>query len=283
MVAPLGLAPNVKGNSTCNKGWSNGPIRRGYANPRYAPRVQNTVELCAPDGTSTRGSFKDKGFPYKYESKMATQVKQNRVSRQRRFHRVKHHGRRTFSKTSEKEDMSKLLEKYISEVEDLKKQVVDVKWSVSGAHHKANRLNRSVFGREDPVDHSSWGTGVKKDVGPWTSVARGCGNSKTIQAQEKIDAQRRALHKTCIPLDAALKTAEQSMRKTVQFAITLESQANTTLTLACQSQAQFKEVSDAMHLENQHYVSKKVGTKQGGEVCQVRNELKKGLELNVVC
>jgi hypothetical protein len=208
MVAPLGLAPNVKGNSTCNKGWSNGPIRRGYANPRYAPRVQNTVELCAPDGTSTRGSFKDKGFPYKYESKMATQVKQNRVSRQRRFHRVKHHGRRTFSKPSEKEDVSKLLEKYILEVEDLKKQVVDVKWSVSGAHHKANRLNRSVFGREDPVDHSSWGTGVSRDISPWANVSRGWEGSKQIPIQDKIKAQCRALNKTCILLDATLKTAD---------------------------------------------------------------------------
>ena len=70
MFAPLlGLATKKKDYSTFNNGWSMSPGCSGaYANPRYSPRISDTVEMNATDGTTTRGSYKDKCFPYKNDT-----------------------------------------------------------------------------------------------------------------------------------------------------------------------------------------------------------------------
>jgi len=68
MVAPLGLAPNGGFHSTSDKeSWSNVSGRNGFRHGgRFQPpKVNETVELCAPDGSPLRGTFVDKGFVYK--------------------------------------------------------------------------------------------------------------------------------------------------------------------------------------------------------------------------
>jgi hypothetical protein len=67
MVAPLGLAPNGGFHSTSDKeSWSNVSGRNGFRHGgRFQPpKVNKTVELCAPDGSPLRGTFVDKGFVY---------------------------------------------------------------------------------------------------------------------------------------------------------------------------------------------------------------------------
>ena len=87
MVAPLlGLATKKKDNSTFNNGWSSSPGHSGaYANPRYDPRISDTVDMNAPDGTTTHGSYKDKDFPYKHEGQMMAQANNSCAPHQPRF------------------------------------------------------------------------------------------------------------------------------------------------------------------------------------------------------
>ena len=74
MVAPTAVSHRLGGTtSSHHDGWSD-VQGRGVTREGFVPRVQNKVELCAPNyGMKHFGSFVDKALPYHKERKMAVQ------------------------------------------------------------------------------------------------------------------------------------------------------------------------------------------------------------------
>ena len=72
--------------------------------------------MNAPDGTTTHGSYKDKGFPYKNEGQMTAQANNSCTPGQRHFQNNSF-GRRTFTnKSAEELQMPENLDEFIAEL-----------------------------------------------------------------------------------------------------------------------------------------------------------------------
>ena len=264
MVAPLlGLATKKEDNSTFNNGWSSSPGCSGaYANPRYAPSISDTVETNALDGTTTGGSYKDKGFSYKNEGHMTAQANNSCAPGQRCFQNNSF-GCRTFTnKPAEELQMPGNLDEVIAEMNAEMHKIQDGLTKEQGSF-KAIEAHAK---RPSNASGSMYENKHARIAKSWNAQCGWSPECVVLPQKEVLLAQKNSLQVTCKPLDIALSSAEKVMAESIKFSLTLIEQCELSITLAHQSKLQFEQVYGALNLQKSSYIQKCVGYQIGKEV-----------------